>query len=171
MSGRMTYDELKQLAAKRHKAHLNQKSSRPLSEDYELLGLLGEEAFARAFGLTSRSLDILPNGDGRWDFAEAFMLTIDVKAAERPLNLLREVDKPHADILVLAGVNLEKRTVRLIGWEYDAVMVRCPSKDFGHGIINHYKRAEDLRPMAQLEQRLCRELRYAQAPLGEILTP
>jgi hypothetical protein len=150
MRERLSYDQLVEVAKSRHRIHTEHPTHRPLSEDYELIGLLGEEAFAWSFGLDTEYLDLKPQGDGRVDF-HLPCGTVDVKTAEKPYNLLREVGKAHADILVLAGWNRQSRAIRLIGWEYDAEMRCQPSRDFGKGVINHYKHYTQLRPMPELK--------------------
>lgn len=148
---RRTYEELVALAARRSGIHDGQSSRRALSENYEVLGLLGEDAFARAFGLGDDHLELKPGGDGRVDFVLPCG-TVDVKTADKPYYLLRERGVRTAEILVLAGWNRERRTVTLIGWEYDREMVRCPLRDFGKGVVSHYKRADRLRKMRELRR-------------------
>lgn len=136
------------IAEQRTRTHLSHTSTRPLSPDYDYVGVAGEVAFAKEFGLevdaTTR-----PEGDGRIDFTLPCG-TVDVKTARRPFNLLREVGKPHADILVLAGFNDSTGEAYLIGWEWDSEMVKCPARDFGYGIVNHYKAAEHLKSISEL---------------------
>jgi hypothetical protein len=144
-------DYLKYLALQRHNLHSNQKSSRPLSKDYELIGLAGEVAFAIEYGF-SPDLALRIEGDNRQDF-EIDSVTLDVKTALKPYNLLREKDKKHADVLILAGFK-EPNEVIFYGWEFDTEMVKQPYRDFGYGVINHFKSAQKLKPMEDLEQRL-----------------
>lgn len=140
------------IAEIREIAHAGQKSSRPLSDGYEYIGLLGEFVFAQKFGFPI-DLSIKPMGDGRKDFTTS-VGTLDVKTARKAYNLLREVDKDHADILVLAQYYDDLDWIRLVGWEYDLEMAKCPYRDFGYGIINYYKSASELRPMEELERLL-----------------
>lgn len=154
MRRRLTFSELEEASKRRRAVHRGQESTRRLSDDYDLIGMLGEEAFAWAFGLGARHLELLPGGDGRVDFTLPLYTTVDVKTYEKPYNLLREAGKPHAEILVLAGFDRERKSVRLIGWEYDRVMQACPTRDFGYGVTNHYKAASELRPMRELKGRL-----------------
>ena len=143
-------ENLKKVAAIRHEIHKHHKSSRPLSEDYELIGLVGEYRFEVDFGYPM-DLSIKPQGDGKVDFHIA-LGTLDVKTAEKAYNLLREKGVRHAKILVLGQFNRKGTTASLLGWEYDSEMVKCPYKDFGYGIINHYKHHSKLRPMWVLKQ-------------------
>lgn len=141
---------LREIARAREELHNGHPSSRPLSEGYEYIGLLGEWVFAMAFGLP---IDLTPraNGDKRKDF-DTRVGTIDIKTARKPGNLLREAGKPHADILVLAGYNDENESIGFLGWEYDTEMLKCPSRDFGYGILNHYKLVSELHPMNELKR-------------------
>lgn len=143
-------DELREIAKERHRAHAHQKSSTPMSPDYSLIGLMGEEAFARKFGYKDEHLRILPAGDGRVDFYSKIG-TIDVKAARYPKYLFRQANKKYADILVLCRAIPEQGKVWLIGWEWDYVMVEQPVHDFSNvGIDTHYLLASHLLPMHQL---------------------
>lgn len=84
------------VARRRETLHMGHSSSRPLSQDYELVGLAGELAFAEEFGYQVDTSD-RPGGDGRVDFHTPAG-TVDVKTARKALNLLREQGKPHADL-------------------------------------------------------------------------
>jgi len=152
----LEFEDLELIARQRHEAHKHQDSHRQLSDDYELIGLIGEWGFAR-FSNLDMDLALRPAGDGRVDF-EVNGFTIDVKSANKPYNLLREVEVPHADVLVLAGVWLDRRAYRLIGWEFDKAMLDMIITDrFGKylnppGPLNHYKPAEHLLSMNQLRE-------------------
>jgi hypothetical protein len=43
-----------------------------------------------------------------------------------------------------------KQDIILLGWEYGHVMIERPTRDFGYGVINHYKHNEELRGMEEL---------------------
>jgi hypothetical protein len=137
-----TLDELSEMtviAEQRMKAHAEHRSSRPLSPDYEVVGLLGELTFEKWSGYPmDRSLRI--GGDNNIDFTLDDGRTVDSKAAQKANNLLLEVGKESkcADILVLAGVNLSERWVNLIGWASKSEIVSAPRGTFGHPILNHY---------------------------------
>jgi len=135
-------------AKKRALLHAGHGSSRPLSEGYEYVGLLGEVAFGLKFGL-SVDLSDRPSGD-EYDF-KIGGITIDVKTARKAYNLLREAHKPHADILVLAQY-LNEDKILFKGWEYDEAMLKQHIKDFGYNIKNHFKPSTRLRPMAELQE-------------------
>lgn len=147
---RYTVDQLRRIAAQRELLHRTHASSRPLSPDYEFIGVCGEAAFAEMTGL---DLDELarPDGDHGADFRTP-LGTIDVKTARKPYNLLREAGKPAADILVLAEYNPTTETARCVGWMYDWEVVQSTPKDFGYGILNYYRPRTSLRPIAELCQ-------------------
>jgi len=139
------------VAARRTRIHLSHTSIRALSPGYDYVGVAGQIAFAKEFGLevdtTAR-----PEGDGGVDFTLSNGLTVDVKTYRKPYHLLREVDKPHADILVLAGFDDSTGEAQLIGWEYDTEMVKCPTRDFVYGIVSHYRAAGALREIEELQR-------------------
>lgn len=135
-------------AQARTELHALSSSTRPLSPDYDLVGVAGEMAFAGEFELAIDD-SVRPAGDHGIDF-QTPAGTIDVKTYRKPHHLLREVGKPHADILVLAGFNDATGEAELIGWEWDRELVKCPSREFGYGIANHYKPADELRPISEL---------------------
>lgn len=140
-------------AQRRHESHANHKSSRPLSDGYEEVGLLGELAFAMATGVMpdlQRRLD----GDKGIDFILPVRLSVDVKTARKAFNLIHEQGKPFADIYVLARYNDDGGNVTLLGWEFGSVLKAAPVKDFGYGIMSHYIPSEKLRPMDTLLRRL-----------------
>ena len=138
-------------AEERHKAHEGQSSSRPLSEKYEEVGLLGELEFAKQTGYML-DMERRLSGDKGVDFVVSVKMTVDVKTARKPGNLIHEQGKTFADIYVLAGYN-EDGSVELIGWEFGSTLLRAPVKDFGYGILNHYIPAKQLKPMSSLINR------------------
>lgn len=142
------------LGAERNAAHARQNSHRPLSEDYEALGIFGECKFGFEFGLpVDKSLRI--GGDNGIDFHTP-LGTIDVKTARKAFNLLVEESKMSraADILVLCRFNGFTVEPELLGWECRARMAAAPTRDFGKGVIDHYIPAECLRPMERLRELL-----------------
>ena len=148
----LTSEQLHWMAEVRAQRHEGQASSRPLSVKYELVGLLGELAFCRQFRFPLIR-DKQGRGDGHKDAGLwVGLLTFDVKAAQKPAHLLREVHKPHGDILILAHSDLEAMESCLLGWEFDANMLKCPVKPFNteHPIPSHFKPRRHLRPMAEL---------------------
>lgn len=115
------------------------------------IGLCGELAFAYRYGLTIDDR-LLAVGDGGIDFEILGVGSIDIKTARRPLYLLLKSDQASraADVLVLA--RYRPTGIKFVGWEYGRELARCPSRDFGYGIVNHFKAAEELRGMVALEE-------------------
>jgi len=139
------------LARRRMELHANHESSRPLSKHYEYIGLMGEWLFGQVFDL-EMDLSLKPAGDGRVDFwCNGF--SIDVKSGNmNTFNLFREIEKDHAEILVLAETNISRGLVRLHGWEFDEEMLKCLTKKFGHPIVNHYKPKGNLKSIQALKE-------------------
>jgi len=138
------------IAEQRSNTHIGHASQRILSDDYNLIGVCGEDAFAKEFNLEVDD-SIKPSGDNGTDFVLNLGFSIDVKTAKLPYNLLLEVGKPVADIYVLADYN--NGDTKLIGWEWGLRLSQAPTKDFGYGVINHYIPAGNLRPMGELKRR------------------
>lgn len=152
-------DELRPIAIRRMRLHVDDASTRRLIDDYEMIGLVVEVAFGKLFDLPV-NMELLPRGDGGDDFG-TLAGTIDVKGASKqywigPTTkawvLAREVEKDAADILVL-GKYLGGGHVEFMGWERDEEMVKCPTAQFHpDGPVNYYKLAEELRPMEELAE-------------------
>jgi len=143
-------EELFRIAQQRTDTHAGHASQRILSEDYNLIGVCGENEFANLFDLDIDD-SVKPSGDKGIDFVLALNFSIDVKTAKLPYNLLLEVGKPVADIYVLADYN--DGDTFLIGWEWGKILSQAPTKDFGYGVINHYIPADDLRSIEELKRR------------------
>jgi len=147
-------------ARARHALHVNHQTHRPLSDGYELLSLVGEEAFARLFGVT-RDKMLRANGDGGVDFeitAYGRQWPVDVKTARKPFNLLVEEGKcKPKTIYVLAKYDDDLETAYILGWEWGARLLRTTPKAFGHGVLNHYIPLAQLRPICELLVRHFRE--------------
>ncbi|MGA0841019.1 MAG: hypothetical protein ACO3P1_14115 [Pseudomonadales bacterium] len=141
------------LANQRHELHKDHASSRPLSEDYEHVGLAGELALSQLTGL-SPDLTLRPGGDGGTDAHILIAYTVNVHAARKPYNLLHEQGSATADILVLAAYSDKTGEATLVGWEWGAKVLAAPVKDFGYGILNHYIPAKNLRPISELKDRV-----------------
>ena len=130
------------------------KSNRPLSYDYEILGLMGEMAFADFSGYevdTSQRMD----GDKGVDFViDGY--TIDVKTARKAYNLIVEVGKVKADFYVLASL-VSQYEVELIGWETGREVSSSKTDEgklFKNNVHNHFIKAVDLQPMWKLRDKL-----------------
>lgn len=150
MGQNVNLDLLRTVADARSRLHRSSRSSRPLSDDYQLIGLLGQWQFSLESGMPM-DLSIRHQGDGGQNFTTSAGKTIGVSTARKALYLLREAYKPGSDIHVLAQVSSDLTTAALIGWEFDSVMRLCPVRTMGsHHIQNHVMLAQDLRPMADL---------------------
>jgi len=153
----MSDDPIRAEAKRRHELHVSHPTHRPLSDNYELVGLRTEEEFARVFGtvvdLTSR-----PGGDGGIDFRLPFLVNdkvlrfkIDTKGARKAFNLIVEVGEVEPEtIYVLGHYSDEKDRTEFLGWQWGKIVLRAPTKDFGYGVINHYIPAGKLRKMEEL---------------------
>lgn len=150
----MSDDLLKAEADARHALHLGHTTSRPLSKDYELVGLAGEKEFAIQF---NQPMDWgrKPKGDGGVDFVIPIRFTVDVKTARAAYNLIVERGKVAADIYVLAEYTDGPPTnAHLWGWAFKGEVLSAPVRDFGYGITNHYIPRDSLRPMGELRERV-----------------
>jgi len=156
---------LRQEADARHRLHVGQRSSRPLSADYELVGIAGEEAFAALWG-QPRNRERLPEGDGGIDFIVWLFVpgpggdrrfTLDVKTARIPKHLFVEVGHVTCDLYVQASYDDATETATLIGWEWGRNVLKVAPRPIGNnGVINHAIPARDLRPMSELLARRSR---------------
>jgi len=138
-------DNIRKMAADREELHKNHASSRPLSKDYEYIGLKGEEKFAEEFSL-ALDKELKPGGDKGHDFSSSIG-AIDVKTARKAYNLIVEEGKVRADVYVLAQYEDSSDSVKLLGWASKDEVLKAPKKDFGYGIINHYIPKHDLHHM------------------------
>lgn len=148
--------DLRATAEARTSLHQGKASQRQLSEEYELIGLAGEDALAEFCG---GEVDITPrpNGDGGTDCHIALFFTVDVKTSRRGIDLLVEAGKVRADIYVAA--KYENGRARLLGWEWGKVVAQVPPYDVcGRGVISHCIPLSKLRPMSELKVRLTRRV-------------
>lgn len=147
------YDIAKHYGDIRTNLHKGQSSQRLISKDSDTVGLLGEILFALKYGYAVDLQERL-GGDNGVDFSIALKFTMDVKTTETLGNLLVEKGKVKADVYVLTYLHENK--VEQIGWEWGRNIELVEPKDFGKGIINHYIWHENLKPMSELEKRICR---------------
>ena len=140
-------------ARAREKLHANHASNRPLSEDYELVGLMGEAEFSRVFR-QPMDLERKPGGDKGIDFIVPLRFKVDVKTFRKPKNLIHEVGKVVADIYVLGSYEDDESKPELLGWEWGRNLAAAPTRDFGYGVINHFIPRDELRKMIELEERV-----------------
>jgi hypothetical protein len=124
-------------AVERHKLHEKHKSHRPLSSDYEKIGLRGQLAFGELFNLMP-DLKKKPKGDGGIHFILSNGWTVNVSTAEIPNHIIREHTKPFADVHVLARWDRHRDEAVLEGWVWGTDLQNAPVKDFGYGILNHH---------------------------------
>jgi hypothetical protein len=142
------------LSPDRTSHHNNDRSQRILSRDHDKVGLAGEFVFGEFSGRWPDT-SIKRGGDEGIDFHINLTFTVDVRTARKPYNLIHEEGKPFSsDIYVLAGFNDDTQRASLIGWEWGSALSRAPTRDFGHGVINHFISADKLRPMEELAKRL-----------------
>jgi hypothetical protein len=126
----------------------------------DIIGAAGEISLGHRYSFKIDDA-IKPQGDGHVDFrviinykGKTREVTIDVKTARKPYNLLvKEWELPHcADILVLAKYN-DDGTVDFLGWAGKKDMAKCPVKVFSSlGIRNYYKPCSELRKMSELDE-------------------
>lgn len=146
---------LRREASDREALHAGHTSSRPLSEGYEHVGIVGEFKFSRVYRLPF-DWDRKPMGDGGVDFTIPLCFTVDVKTARKANHLLVEVGKVSADIYVLAQY-IDPDDAEFLGWEWASAVASAPTKTFGTStIVNHYIHREKLRPMSSLDRRIVR---------------
>lgn len=158
-------DELKNEAVARSTRHQDHPTHRPLSQDYELIGLAGEAAWSDRFGgqvdLTAR-----PGGDKGKDFTislwtgaswEAF--TVDLKTACKPNYLAVEKGKcKRLTIYVLAKFHEETKVATLIGWEWGETLLKAEPRTLpGHKVLNHLVHNTRLRNLDEIEARRRKE--------------
>lgn len=146
-----TQHKIKKIAKEREEVHKNHASSRPLSEGYERLGLVGEYQFAKEFGFEVDE-HLRPEGDGGKDFPSS-LGTIDVKTARKAFNLIVEEGHVESDIYVLAQYHDNTDSANLLGWAYKEEVLAAPTKDFGYGVINHYIPKKKLYKMESLQEK------------------
>lgn len=148
-------DEAQKIADLREHGKTSFSSHRPLSDDYETIGVMGELAFSYFSGLPMDTTQRI-NGDKGIDFTFD-RWTIDVKTARYANHLIVEENKVHADIYVLAQI--KDTTVYLLGWFKGSDMKQQPidtGEKFKNGVHNHYVPAENLLPLSRLYKGIIR---------------
>lgn len=158
----MNSEEIERLGRARRNLHLEAKNAgKAIHVDQfqaDIIGMYGEVKFAEEFGLQVDTT-LRVNGDNGIDFKVQVgfkEIYIDVKTYVKAYNLLvRDIEVRHlADVYVLAQFYPDSKTVDLVGWEYGNVMKNCPMRDFGYGMINHYKHRSELKPISALHAML-----------------
>lgn len=147
---------LEALAARRSALHSGRsESSRPMSDDFEEVGLAGEAEFGTFSGICPDFSD-KPDGDAGYDFKVPLLYTVDVKGTKPGRNLVHRADRPmEADIYVLAEVAGD--TTTLVGWCWRKTLAASEPRVLRPGgPPSHFVARESLRPMSELEERLWR---------------
>lgn len=170
LGGGLMDDPIRQEAEKRHQLHVEHPTHRPLSENYELVGLRGEKALADRFGL---KVDMMrrPNGDGGIDnilCLNGINYPVDVKCARKPFNLIVEQGKIKSGntIYILAQYFDASDTAVLLKWEWGWNLMASPVRDFGKGVYNHYIHVSKLRDLWELEIRHSQKKGVPSMPLS-----
>lgn len=121
-------------------------SSRPLSDGYEELGVIGEIGLANKLHL---SIDTTRRMSGDAGIDLWFRgYSIDVKCHRNAYNLVVEQGKVKADIHVQSRFYPDR--IEHLGWAFQNEVLNAPVRDFGYGIPDHYIPACKLRPMDNL---------------------
>ena len=140
-------DRVREIAAARQALHLNHRSRRALSDDYEIYGVAGEMAFSK-WSFHPMDESSRPGGD-QYDFLIRER-PIDIKTAQKAYYLLVEPRRLKKDMIyVLAQFNPPDR-VHLLGWQTGLAMSHMPIRDFGRGIPSHFQSRSTLRSMDAL---------------------
>ena len=161
-------DMLRFIAANREESHKNTPSSKPLSEDFELVGLAGEREFSKQYGIPMCTR-LGNRGDGGIDFIFNTR-SLDVKtSAKWPRWLLVEPNKHlesgYADIYVLAKANIpepwkKKRiSAHLLGW-MPGDKVKLRKREWFGPMKPHKVDRRDLLPMYKLQDYVNGQLNY-----------
>ena len=119
------------IASQRQKQKEKYKSCLPLSENYELVGVLGELTYSILLGEDFNDT-LLVNGDDGTDFSGG----VNVKSSEehKARHLIEMPDKPCPEVYVFCVVNLKRRYGKMRGWLYGTEFQMTYKKmDFGYG--------------------------------------
>jgi len=128
-------------------------SQRILGDDHNLVGAAGEQAFSEFCGIEP-SWTKTATGDKGLDFQCSLAVTVDVKTARKPYNLIVEEGKVVSDIYILARYHDDTETGTLLGWRWGIDIRQAPVRDFGYGVMNHYMPRATMFPMDALDKRL-----------------
>ncbi len=139
----------REVADRRVRMHANDKSCRPLSPDWEFLGLIGEFVFGERFDMEP-DLGDRRSGDDGIDFVLPNGLLVDVKTARKAFNLLVEKNKVVADVYVLAAYREDVGWATLLGWEWGGTVIVKDTKPFSPNIESHFVPARYLIPMDRM---------------------
>lgn len=144
--------DLRAIAARRNAKFVHLARNRPLSKDYEDIGLIGEWEFGKQVGIMPKLEPSKRGGDGGWDFQLPLMFTVDVKTSRKGDLLLVEEGKIKADIYVLVKYGEEEGCPKaeILGWTWAATVRMVAPVDTGRGVVNHAIPVESLRPLSDL---------------------
>lgn len=120
-------------------------------KDRDLIGIIAEGEFSKLISIETNT-DLLPGGDGGFDFKTVTGATIDIKATERPKGRLfvkNERNHPFADVYVLAVVNKYFYFANFIGFLYKDEVLRLPVEEY-HGAQFYACTQDKLRAIWQL---------------------
>src|SRR5262249_21238105 len=90
------------------------------------------------------------------------LFKVDTKAAVKPFNLIVEVGRCYPRTIYVLCRYLEgEDRCTLIGWEWGKVLLKTTPRDFGFGILTHWRPAATLRGFEELDLRVVpRELEW-----------
>lgn len=132
----------------RHALHESHTTHRPLSKNYDAVGIAGEQSFAK-FMDVAWDKELKPGGTNNINFTIGGK-TVNVATARFPKYLLVEVGKAKADYYVLAMYR-EGLDAKLMGWATQKQVLEAPTEDKGHfGIVSHFIAWEKLAKMDEL---------------------
>jgi len=142
---------------------LNYASTRRWNPRPNVVGMIGERELARFYGVP-QDLNDHPAGDGgadlivplrdRNDIVRPFKHDVKSSAKAGPWLLVNVTKVWPQTIYVLAHVDIESDSAKLIGWEWSAVVRKAPTRDWGNnGVIVHYIHRDHLRGMQELLDR------------------
>lgn len=142
------------IAFARHDGRPRTEWNKSFSPDFDLLGVLGELAFAREFGgrlFAPGEKASFGSQDPGYDFRTRAG-TVNVKCSPTGSRwlLLQKSHRQIADIQVMSIADEEMRFARLVGWEYTSAIVGGETvtiKDPSWGI-----KIDQLRPIATLRE-------------------
>lgn len=131
--GMTLFDYAKRLADQRSKQKEHYMSSNPMSDNYELVGVLGELIYSFVMGeMMDTRLKIA--GDDGIDFSK---VSVQVKASEeyKAKHLIEYMNKKlNFDYYVFVIVNLEEKTGYIKGWiSVSDFIKKRYRRDFGYG--------------------------------------
>jgi len=147
-------DAIAKVAAARDKRYANHPTNAPLNDEYMEMAMAGEFAFGEFCGQMP-DLAQRAEGDGGVDFTIMLLTTVDVKTIKQGYQyLLHKVDKPMADLYVLAEYERESKSATLIGWTSRAELKEQEPRTFGHDYLDFHQHRSTLRPMHSLRRRM-----------------